>query len=88
MDPFRLRSLPTELDSQIPAITPVKVGPMERRTKETGIEKPASQTIAIRLPESLLSEIKELARHKDIAFQNLIKNMLLDQLALEQKKNS
>jgi hypothetical protein len=85
MNQFRLRSFPKELSAQNTGITPEGAGPMERRAKDTLLERPTSQTIAVRLPNELLEGIKELARRKDVGLHNLIKHMLTDQLVEEQK---
>jgi hypothetical protein len=85
MNQFPLRSFPKELSALNTSITPEGAGPMERRAKDSLLEKPTSQTIAVRLPNNLLEGIKELARRKDVGLHNLIKNMLTDQLIEAQK---
>jgi predicted DNA binding CopG/RHH family protein len=85
MDPTKIRTLPKELDKRNPTTKLIRIDPMDRRTKEFGVEKPSFQTIALRLPEALLEDIKELARRKETGFQTLVKNMLMDQLSVERK---
>ena len=38
--------------------------------------KPSAETISLRLPASLLNEIKNVAHKKDVPYQSLIKIML------------
>lgn len=45
--------------------------------------KPSLKTISIRLPETLLYSLKELANKKDIAYQSLIKIMLAEKVTEE-----
>ena len=47
--------------------------------------KPTSKTISIRLPESMLNEIKVLANKSDVPYQSLIKMLLSEKL--EEKRN-
>ena len=42
--------------------------------------KPSSRTISIRLPESLLENIKVLANQRDVPYQSLIKVWLQEKL--------
>ena len=42
--------------------------------------KPSSKTISIRLPESMLNEIKVMANRKDVPYQSLIKILLSEKL--------
>jgi predicted DNA binding CopG/RHH family protein len=44
--------------------------------------KPSAETISLRLPLSLLSEIKNLAHKKDVPYQSLIKLMLTHEINL------
>lgn len=45
--------------------------------------KPSLKSISIRLPESMLAEIKILANKKDVPYQSLAKMYLARQIALE-----
>jgi predicted DNA binding CopG/RHH family protein len=45
--------------------------------------KPSLKSISIRLPESMLAEIKILANKKDVPYQSLAKIYLARQIALE-----
>jgi predicted DNA binding CopG/RHH family protein len=47
--------------------------------------KPSAETISLRLPISLLSEIKNLAHKKDVPYQSLIKVMLNHEINLMQE---
>lgn len=47
--------------------------------------KPSAETISLRLPISLLSEIKNLAHKKDVPYQSLIKVMLTHEINLLRK---
>lgn len=38
--------------------------------------KPSSKTISIRLPESLIADLKRLANKKDVPYQSLVKTYL------------
>jgi predicted DNA binding CopG/RHH family protein len=40
--------------------------------------KPSSRTISIRLPESLLEDIKRLASKRDVPYQSLLKILLAE----------
>ena len=44
--------------------------------------KPSAETISLRLPISLLSEIKSIAHKKDVPYQSLIKVMLTHEINL------
>ena len=44
--------------------------------------KPSAETISLRLPASLLSEIKILAHKEDVPYQSLIKIMLAREVSL------
>ncbi|MEI8055448.1 MAG: BrnA antitoxin family protein [bacterium] len=44
--------------------------------------KPSAETISLRLPASLLSEIKVLAHKEDVPYQSLIKIMLAREVGL------
>ncbi len=45
--------------------------------------KPSLKSISIRLPESMLAELKILANKKDVPYQSLAKIFLARQIALE-----
>ena len=45
--------------------------------------KPSTKTISIRLPETLLSDIKFLANKKDVPYQSLIKMFLYEKIEEE-----
>lgn len=49
--------------------------------------KPSTKTISLRLPDSLLNEIKTLANKEDVPYQSLIK-MLLAQGVRSLRRNS
>lgn len=42
--------------------------------------KPSTKTISLRLPESLLDEIKLLAHRRDVPYQSLIKIFLAERM--------
>lgn len=48
--------------------------------------KPSSKTISIRLPESMLNEIKVMANKRDVPYQSLIKILLAEKLEESGKK--
>jgi len=43
--------------------------------------KPSTKTISIRLPESLLEELKRLAAKRDVPYQSLLKVFLSESVA-------
>lgn len=43
--------------------------------------KPSTETISIRMPQSMLNEIKMLANRQDVPYQSLIKMILAEKLA-------
>lgn len=45
--------------------------------------KPSTKTITLRLPESLLIELKTLANKKDVPYQSLLKILLAEKLKEE-----
>ena len=45
--------------------------------------KPSTKTISLRLPESLLNELKLLANKRDVPYQSLIKIFLKDRIDQE-----
>ena len=48
--------------------------------------KPSLKTISLRLPESMLSELKLLAHKRDVPYQSLLKIFLAERLREELKK--
>ena len=47
--------------------------------------KPSTKTISLRLPESMLNELKLLANKRDVPYQSLIKIFLAERLEKELK---
>ena len=45
--------------------------------------KPSTKTISIRLPESLLEELRLLANKRDVPYQSLLKVYLAERIAQE-----
>ena len=45
--------------------------------------KPSTKTISIRLPETMLEELKSLANKNDVPYQSLIKIYLAERIAQE-----
>lgn len=45
--------------------------------------KPSTKTISIRLPESLLDELKLLANRRDVPYQSLLKVLLAERVDKE-----
>ena len=45
--------------------------------------KPSTKTISLRLPESLLDELKLLANQRDVPYQSLLKMFLAEQVKRE-----
>ena len=45
--------------------------------------KPSTATISLRLPESMLEELKVLANQRDVPYQSLLKVFLAERLAAE-----
>jgi predicted DNA binding CopG/RHH family protein len=45
--------------------------------------KPSTRTISIRLSESMLSELKQLANEQDVPYQSLIKMILRERIDRE-----
>ena len=48
--------------------------------------KPSTQTISLRLPGSLLADIKVLANSQDIPYQSYIKVLLSEKIAEKRRK--
>lgn len=45
--------------------------------------KPSTRTVSIRLPESLIAELKTLANKKDVPYQSLVKIFLAERVKEE-----
>ena len=45
--------------------------------------RPSTRTISLRLPESMLSELKLLANRRDVPYQSLLKIFLAERIAKE-----
>lgn len=50
--------------------------------------KPSTRTISIRLPESLLNELKQLANEQDVSYQSMIKMILRERVDREYRTRS
>lgn len=50
--------------------------------------KPSTETISIRLPQSLLTELKVLANSKDVPYQSLMKIYLAERIEEEKQKKT
>ena len=50
--------------------------------------KPSTQTISIRLPESLLEDLKLLANKRDVPYQSLLKIFLAERVTQELRSHS
>ena len=48
--------------------------------------KPSLKTISIRLPQSMLDELKLIANKRDVPYQSLVKMFLADRISEEIKK--
>ena len=49
--------------------------------------KPTLKSISLRLPESMLDELRQLANERDIPYQSLIKHFLRERINQEYKVN-
>lgn len=47
--------------------------------------KPSTRTISVRLPASLLDELKALANERDVPYQSLLKVFLAERIARERQ---
>lgn len=47
--------------------------------------KPSTRTISLRLPESMLEELRQLANRNDVPYQSLIKIILRERLDRERQ---
>jgi len=50
--------------------------------------KPSSKTISIRLPETVLEELKMLANKRDVPYQSLLKIFLVEKIEAELRNKS
>ena len=48
--------------------------------------RPTLRTISLRLPESMIGQLKTLANKRDIPYQSLLKQFLAERLQIEQAK--
>jgi predicted DNA binding CopG/RHH family protein len=48
--------------------------------------KPSTKTISLRLPESMLAELRQLANKRDIPYQSLIKAFLRERIDQEYRR--
>jgi predicted DNA binding CopG/RHH family protein len=48
--------------------------------------KPTLRTISLRLPESMLAQLKVLAHQRDVPYQSLMKIFLAEKIEAERKK--
>ena len=48
--------------------------------------KPSTATISLRLPESLLNDLKILANQRDVPYQSLLKVYLAERVARERRR--
>lgn len=50
--------------------------------------KPSTETISLRLPESLLNELKVLANQRDVPYQSLLKIFLAERIEFERRRSA
>ena len=50
--------------------------------------KPSLKTISLRLPVSMIADLKVLANHRDVPYQSLLKVFLAERLARERQSYS
>jgi predicted DNA binding CopG/RHH family protein len=50
--------------------------------------KPSTKTISLRIPESMLNELRQLANKRDIPYQSLIKHFLRERIDQEYRVNN
>ena len=50
--------------------------------------KPSTATISLRLPESLLNELKVLANQRDVPYQSLLKVYLAERVEYERRRKA
>lgn len=48
--------------------------------------KPTAKPISLRLPETLLTDVKRLAHEQDVPYQSLMKMYLAERVAFERRK--
>mgnify|MGYP000899034277 CR=1 FL=1 len=48
--------------------------------------KPSTKTISLRLPESMLAELRQLANKRDVPYQSLIKTFLRERIDQEYRR--
>ena len=48
--------------------------------------KPSTKTISLRLPESMLAELRQMANKRDIPYQSLIKAFLRERIDQEYRR--
>jgi len=49
--------------------------------------KPSTRAISLRLPESMLDELRQLANQRDVPYQSLIKVFLRERIDMEHSRN-
>jgi predicted DNA binding CopG/RHH family protein len=49
--------------------------------------RPSSTAISVRLPDTLLTELKLLANERDVPYQSLLKMYLADRVSAERRRN-
>jgi predicted DNA binding CopG/RHH family protein len=49
--------------------------------------KPSTRAISLRLPESMLDELRQLANQRDVPYQSLIKVFLRERIDMEHGRN-
>jgi predicted DNA binding CopG/RHH family protein len=64
------------------------VGWSEAQRITFGRLKPSTQTISIRLPETLLEDLKLLANKRDVPYQSLLKIFLAERVTQELRSHS
>jgi predicted DNA binding CopG/RHH family protein len=50
--------------------------------------KPSTETISLRLPESLLNELRVLANQRDVPYQSLLKIFLAERIQMERRRKA
>jgi predicted DNA binding CopG/RHH family protein len=50
--------------------------------------KPSVRTISVRLPQSMIEEIKLLANKRDVPYQSLLKTFLADRIEVELSRHT
>ena len=50
--------------------------------------KPSTATISLRLPESLLNDLKVLANQRDVPYQSLLKIFLAERVEFERRRKA